>query len=277
MSKINSNQVPFGGYCRLVSFFAACLTSVTATGTEIDGLLEPHRTINISTVEPGLIRSLHVRQGDRVRAGDTVAKLDDSTYQVDLQLAEAKASSEGDLHLALAELRLRQARLDQLETLRGRGHATEQELDRARTEHSVAQARVTAQREQLHLHSLAADKARIHLQRRAILSPVDGLVTKIFARVGEYVSPMRPEVIAVVEVDPILAVFDVPAERLDQYKRGQEAVVRVNQATFKGQIESVSATIEAASHTVKLKVKLPNPQLKLRAGMRCLLTLDEPR
>jgi RND family efflux transporter MFP subunit len=243
---------------------------------EIEGLFEPNQTVNVCSVEAGLIKSLNLRVGDVVRSQAPIAQLDDEIHQVETQLATARANSKGEMEVALADLELRRARLAQLTALRLTGDATEEEFARAETELQLAQARVTAQEEQLHLHSLDAQKADINLQRRIIRAPFSGAVAAILARPGEYVSPVHPEIVTLVQVDPILAVFDLPRELLAGCERDKPVVVRLHDGrTVQGVVDSISILIDAASRTAELRVRIPNPHHELRSGDRCLLVIDK--
>ena len=84
-----------------------------AVAREIDGFTEPYRDIDVAAPEMGQIDRLEVREGDRVKAGQVLARLDDEVWKASLEVARAAMESAGRVEAAEAELRLCQETLGQ--------------------------------------------------------------------------------------------------------------------------------------------------------------------
>ena len=84
----------------------------------------------------------------------------------------------------------------------------------------------------------------------------------------------------VVQLDPLLVVFAVPADYVRQLSTGQTIELRVASLdeALSGEIEFVSPTADPQSGTTRVRVRVPNPQERIPCGSACRLILpDEPR
>lgn len=238
-----------------------------------EAFAEPYRTIQVATTDLGIVREVLVREGDSVEADQPLVKLDDELVKASLEIAKQNLASRGALNTAEAELRLQVARLAKLEPLARDGFARSDELERARSEKEVAAARVLTAQETLQVRQREFDKIQIELQRRTVKSPVQGVVSKLHREVGEFVAPTDPVLITVVQLDPLLATFSLKPAQASQLSVGLLVQVQFasQEQPVKGEIELVSPVTEARSGTVRVKVRIPNPQRACRSGDRCVL------
>ncbi len=265
---------------RLVQFTGLlCLAGGVrgAAAREIDGFTEPYRDIDVAAPEMGQIDHLEVREGDRVTAGQVLARLDDAVWRASLEVARAAMDSAGRVEAAEAELRLCQETLDKLSALHEREHATQQEVDRAVAQRDVAEARLKAAREELVVKTREYERADAQLKQRCVVSPVDGIVTQIYKEEGEFVSPSDAIVVRVVQLDPLLVVFSVPVTELEKLAVNSRVSVRVDSVDkpVEGTVEFVSPTADAQSGTTRVRVRIANPGEAIRSGANCHLMLSD--
>jgi RND family efflux transporter MFP subunit len=259
--------------------FAACLllacTAVLEAST-IESFTEPYRRIDISPAEPGIIATIDVREGDSVKPGQQLASLDCEALRISLEIAKASREARGRQQAAVAERDLRRARLEKLEQLRPRGHASGEEVERARADLEVAEANLLAIEEQRRIDELECAKAEALIERRIMRSPIDGVVTRVFRDEREFVTGSNPTVLTVVQLNPLRATFSVPTAQALKLQASQEIKLLFpeSQQQVKGKVELVSPVTEAESGTVRVKVLLDNSQNRLRSGVRCELELD---
>ena len=245
----------------------------TAQSTVVDGLTEAYRTVAVAASEPGLIMKVFVREGEVVRQGQPLVALDSDVHAAMLAIAKQAMESQGNLQSALADVALKKDRLTKFEALRAAEHAREEELERARAEMAIAEARLVAVREELELRRLEYEKAKVQLARRTVRSPIDGVVTKRFKDEGEYAAPNDPSLFTVVQLDRLLAVFSVPAPAAREFRVDQRTAVSFPglASPVEGTVEFVSPVTDAESGTVRVKVRIENPKQEYGSGERCTL------
>jgi RND family efflux transporter MFP subunit len=231
----------------------------------------------VASVETGILITIDVEEGERVRRDQPLARLDQEVIEASLRIADKQQQLRGQLDSAQAELRLRDDRLDKLQQLLQNHHASQEEVDRAAAESEIARARVLAAEEALEVKRLEYERIQAQLDRRLIRSPVDGIVKRVQKEIGEFVAPTDPVVLTIVKLDPLLATFAVPADQAGQLEVGQSVQIRMGpeKAPVGGTVKFISPVVDAQSSTVTVKVELPNPQGEYRSGERCVLVLTE--
>ena len=242
----------------------------------IEGFTEPYADVSLAASEMGTLASVSVAEGDQVEAGQFLASLDVRVLKASLAVAEASMKSKGLLKSAMADLSVKEDEFKKMDELRRRNHASEKELVRVIADLEVARARVQSVEEELEVKRLEYQRILAQLQQREIHSPISGIVVDVRKDPGEFVSPSDPVVIQVIQLDPLLVVFPVPAEHRDKITKGQHVPVKIGMATEPavGLVEYVSPTAEAGSGTVRVKVRIPNGNQQWHSGERSVLLLE---
>lgn len=248
---------------------------VSTSRSHIEGFTEPIRTVNVAAPESGLIERLHVRHGDRVKAGKTIAELERSVLQAQRSIANAKAESTA--RSDAAELRLQRAenRLRKLETLLKEGNGSVEEVAQAKLDRDLAKVEVASAADEAKINRLNLKRIDAELKRRAIRSPIDGVVTKLHHEAGEYISATDPAVVRIVQLDQLRVRFFPPTAVARRLRPGSTATVRFAESNrvVEGRVHSISPVTDASSATVRVDILLDNRNGKLRSGARCLLIL----
>ncbi len=239
----------------------------------IVGFTEPYKQIRVASPETGILERLHVNEGDVVEQGAPLATLDTDVHQALLDIAQAGRDARGRLDSAQAEVVMRADRLEKLKILLQRGHARQEEVARAATDLSIAQGNLLSVQEQQELKKMEYDKLVVQLERRTISAPLAGVITRILKQPGEFVAPNDPQVVQLVQLNPLTAVFMAERQAITRLSVGQKVDVEFVDAgrVVPGEIEFVSPTIDAESGTVKVKVMIANPTGELQSGERCAL------
>ncbi len=170
---------------------------------------------------------------------------------------------------------LRARRLELIQRLHRDDHAMPEELQRALADHDIAAGNVLSAQEQLVLKRLEYDKIMAQIERRSVRAPIDGVVTTLLKHEGELVAPHDPQLLVLVQLDPLLAEFAVPWSGAARLNVGDSVMVEFeeSQQRVDGSVEFISPLTDAESGTVSVKVRLDNPQGSLRSGDRCRLRL----
>ena len=244
--------------------------------SEIQGFTEPYKDIDVAAAEAGVIEAIDVKEGDRVKADQILVRMDSAVLEVTLKIARSVKQARGQLESATEELALQTKMFSKLEGLLERHHASSQEIERALTQRRIAQARLKAVREDLVIKTLEYERAVAQLERRRLRSPIDGIVTRIMKDRGESVLLSDPVLVKVVQLDPLLVIFLVPAEQARTLANDKSVDIRITDSqTAKGQIEFVSPTADPQSGLTRVRVRVPNPDERLPCGATCYLLLDD--
>jgi RND family efflux transporter MFP subunit len=238
----------------------------------VEGFLEPYKTIDVAASESGIIDVMEVIEGQTVKKGQALAQLDQDVHKAAVEIARRSADARGQLNGAQSELNLASSRLKKLQLLRQKDHATPEEINRAELDVATAEARLLIAKETLDIRSAEFERYRIQLERRTVRSPIDGIVMVVHRDVGEYVSPNEPVVASVVQLDPLIATFSIPVTTISGIEPRQKLSLQVSSTgqTIEGLVDYIAPVTNPQTGTVTVKVRVPNPNGKLRSGEKCL-------
>jgi RND family efflux transporter MFP subunit len=251
-----------------------CIRSAVAQ--TVESFTEPFRKVDIVPAEPGILRTLAVREGDKVKRDQRLGALDCEVQEIALEIARQNMEARGQLESSLAERDLRRTRLQRLQELHSSGHATQEEVDRAVADLRVAEANVQTVSEKLRTDELEFRRIAALIDRRILKSPIDGVVTRLYKDEADYVGANVSPVLTIMQLDPLRVTFSVPNSAGAALRPGQKVALALpeSEQNAVGQVEFVSPVSEAESGTMRVKVLLNNPQDKFRCGVRCVIDLD---
>jgi RND family efflux transporter MFP subunit len=221
------------------------------------GSLVARRESKIGTEVQGRISRVFVSEGDRVKEGDPLFEIDPDTYKVALRQASA------GLDVAKAERRQLEADLKRAHTLRRERVLSEQEIERLETSLAVAKAR-ERQAEQ------AVALARHNLERTLARAPYAGSIAARLADEGT-TALVQPQTIVVVlqETAELEAHAAIPESQLALVQVGDAALIHVEglPEPIRTEVTAVSDTIDPATRTYLVKMRVPNPSFRVKAGV----------
>jgi RND family efflux transporter MFP subunit len=258
------------------TWFPALLVATVhcQTSHAIEGFSHPYRSAQVAAFTSGVVKQWLVDEGDAVVAGQPLVKLDDHIHQALVAMAQAAVAAHGERALAESEQKLRKQRLDAIEQLAEKGHATPDELHRVESEWQVAAARVLAAQENHLMRELELEKLKSQLRLFTVVAPFTGVVTKIHRLAGEYVGPVDPAVCELAELTSLSARFLAPDESIGNLSSGDTVEVRfVASSTTVTGVATVSPYQDAETGMRSVHVKIENHEGNLAAGVRCRLLL----
>lgn len=225
-------------------------TQVGFTGT-----VEPQVSASLAFRLLGRVVSREVDVGDIVAKGATIAALDPSAQQLQVQGARADlASAQAQFANASASEERQKALLDSKNTPQAVYDAAVQARDSAQAAVEQAQAALAKAQEQLGYSQLFSD--------------FDGVVTAVGAEVGQVVSPGQT-IVTVARSDMREAVVDIPDQMTDLLQPGVEFAVALQAAptiTALGKVREVAPQSDAATRTRRVRLSLANPPQSFRLG-----------
>lgn len=254
------------------------------------GEINPESIVDISAHLPGKITRLAVREGDSVDKGQLLLELDQTQYRA--RVAEARANVESQRsQLALAQAQHEKAQLDlrRAGDLHTRGLSSDQDLDLARTQARVEEARWHAAEQNLQQAVAAMDAAEDDLEKCRYLAPMAGVVSRLNVEEGEIAitgTMNNPGTVLLSIAD--LSRMEVEAE-IDEtdvvdVTLGQKVVVKVDafpDTTFAATVTEIANTAvtrnqgtqeEVTNFTVKAVLTERAPTL--RPGMTATVEIE---
>ena len=216
-----------------------------ADGPTVTGSIQPERRADLRAEVSAMVMQVLHENGEAVRRGDLLVRLDDTA------LRDALASAESASRAAGQSLDQASRQLERLKTLRSSGMASAQSLDdaeqrrnNAQSDFEAAKARVVAARQQL--------------TRTEVRAPFDGLVSDRKASAGD-TAQIGKELLKV--IDPASMRFEglVSADQVGTVKTGQAVSYRANgygNQEFAGTVRRVSPTANSTTRQVEVIVDL---------------------
>ncbi len=256
----------------------------------------PYSTI-VPALAEGVVHEVLVLEGDRVDAGQVIARLIDRDAQLAVDSAEAQlAGLQGAKSKAEADIRAAEARLadvdDQLvrtRKLAATGGAPESQLAGLQFRHSALQEELAAAKavhlsaiSDVRMHEVACTEARLNLERMQIVSPISGVVMARFVEPGSRISmnsrqgssaaseSMGGAIARLYDPRSLQVRVDVPLADCAKVQVGSVAEVvteAVPDKVFRGAVTRVIHEANIQRNTVQVKVAIEDPVETLKPEM----------
>jgi membrane fusion protein (multidrug efflux system) len=231
--------------------------------------------IGAATVEAvpkvsGRLDDVTVRLGDRVRKGQTLAKVEDR--EIAEQVKQAQASFDvaaATIRQREADLRLAQTNLDRSKNLFDRQLIPKQTYDDTDARYQAAAAQLDLAKAQYQQAQARLDELKINLANTVISSPVSGFVGKRALDPGAWVTP-NSAFISVVDIGIVRLVANIVEKDLRRINAGMKADVAVDAYPgehFVGRIAHVAPVLDPATRTAQIEVEIENSSFRLKPGM----------
>lgn len=284
-----------------------------ATYLTLDGQIAPLQDSTLSFQQSGPIAAIYVNQGDRVGAGQLLAKIDDSTLraqlaQVQAQIAQASSQAQSSAlnvpitqqqtsqAAASAKAALANAKLtyDQDTQLFKQGYVSQSQLEQARAQYVAAQSQyntavanqgttgiqssnAAAAREAVRAAQAQANVLTTEIGQTALYAPFDGVVTARLTDPGAMASPGTP-VLRVSQINTVWVNVNVPDQDLAYVHSGTPVTFTASQLGsrgFTGTIATVNAVPTQGTLSYQARIRQPNPDAALRGGMLVSVTIEK--
>ena len=211
------------------------------------------REVRLAPLASGRLQRLLKDEGDSVRAGDTIAVLDqpglDAMIEQRRLLADAAATRTAEIRAAAADSQRLANDLARARVLRQQGIASPQEVERLQSAAAAAAARLQAVRGSVRESQAARAGAEVTKSIRdqlVVISPADGIVLTRFAERGEVIAAGVPVVSVGVVREPWVRAY-VGERFVARLRTGQEVRIRVDgypDTAFTGRISEIAPRAE---------------------------------
>jgi RND family efflux transporter MFP subunit len=317
--RINRDEDAPGGRPRLVWILAALLAlavlaaaawlwprgqrfdvqaaiAVTPAGTagaaailQATGYVTARREATVSTQITGTLTQVLIEEGDHVKVGQVLARLDDTAQRAGLAQAQAQLQA-AQAMLVQYQAQLEQARRDLVrnQDLVVRQLVSQQALETARTQVETLTAQVESQRRQVELAHAGVDGAQVQLGYTVVRAPFTGVIVAKAAQPGEIVSPIsagggftRTGVGTIVDMDSLEIEVDVNEAYINRVAPGQAAQAVLDAYpdwTIPAHVIAIIPTADRNKATVKVRIGIDqkDPRILPDMGVRVSF-LEESR
>jgi RND family efflux transporter MFP subunit len=241
----------------------------TALTVRSTGTLHARQSAVISAQVVGRIQQVLARQGDVVRAGQTLVVLDDATLKASVDQAQAAImAAENQQAAAQTNAELAASTLARYKQLQAQKSVSPQELDEISRRAEGSSAQVEAARAQVTAAKAQETGARAMLGYTRITAPFAGVVTARMADPGTLAAPGVP-LLQIDSAGPLELQTTVDESAIASVRLGIKFNVTVDSAPSfdpAGTVSEIVPAADPASHSFLVKIDLPtSPQL--RAGM----------
>ena len=227
-----------------------------AQGPVITGSIQPERRADLRAEVSAVVLQVLKENGEAVRAGDLLVRLDDTSIRDSLSSAEesARASTQA--------FEQAERQVQRLKTLQAQGMTSMQALEDAEVRRNNTQSDLAAARARV-------VSARQQLRRTEVRAPFEGMVSERRVSAGD-TAQVGKELVKV--IDPRSMRFEglVSADRMHEIRIGQDVSFRVNgypQVGFVGKVKRVDAAANATTRQVEVLVEFPDQNAPRVAGL----------
>ena len=245
------------------------------------GKIESVTTVKISSNLSGDLLQLFVKNGDPVKKGMVLARIDARPFQAQAKQALASAgAAKGDIANAQVDVDRYALELKRTKALADRGMSSTAELDLAKANSDGALARLASAKERYTSAVALYEQAETNLSRTELISPIDGNVIELSREIGERVRGSdfnEDTVMTVAALSNMQVKIEVGEHEVVFLKNGQRAELSVDALegqTFEGSVVEIAqkATIknpgtESEVTTFPVKVALDSRPPGVLPGM----------
>mgnify|MGYP000582285422 CR=1 FL=1 len=207
------------------------------------GSVAPNESAEMRAEVSGLVRGIFFEEGQAVKKGDVLVKIDDAEIRAQLAQAEAR-------------FQLTTLSLERAENLRKTQSTTQAEYDRARTEFASAKADLAV--------------LNLRMEKTEIKAPFDGIIGARSLSPGDYVNSQTP-ITTIDDLSRLKIEFQMPERFLFKVHPGTRITVasRSNESRqlVQGEVYFVGSVIDRATRSSAIKGLLESPPPSLKPGM----------
>jgi membrane fusion protein (multidrug efflux system) len=215
-------------------------TSTWKPGIQAVGTTRAQSGADLSVQAAGVVRTIGFAAGDKVKAGQLLIQLDDSTERADMASAQANIT-------------MNQRALERQTELRKSGYVAQAAWDQAKAQLDVSRA--------------AYARAAASADLKAIKAPFDGVVGIPQVNIGQYVQPGVP-LVTLQNLDELKIDFTVPEDVAAKLQPGQPVTFGINETDlhYSGRLNGIDPKVDVTTHLVSAQALLDNQNHQVLPG-----------
>jgi RND family efflux transporter MFP subunit len=267
--------------------------SAANTGASLldaSGYIVARRRATVSSKVTGKVMKVMLEEGQRVEAGEVIARLDDSNWKASLAQSNAQLQ-QAEANVASAQTAFDDAKpiFERSEKQKAAAVISAQSFDESHAQYNVARNNLLISQRGLESARAGVDVAQRNLDDTVIRAPFAGIVTEKSAQPGEMVSPIsagggftRTGIGTIVDMDSLEVEVDVSENFINRVRPQQPVTIKLNAYPdwdIPGSVIAMIPTADRAKATVKVRIaiKQKDPRIIPEMGARvAFLEENEP-
>jgi multidrug efflux system membrane fusion protein len=264
------------------------------------GNVEAYSTINVVAQVSGQLTLAGFQEGDFVKKGDLLFKIDPRPYEAAIQQAEANikrdqamlAQAQANLSRDMAQEKYAKSNAGRYRELQTEGIVSKDQTEQIQSNadaigQAVAadQAAIESARANIGASTAMLETAKVNLSYTTITSPINGRTGNLTVKQGNVVTGNLTSLISINEVEPIYVTFALPENHLAEVKtamaQGRQLEVYAtpqgdDSVKVQGKLTFIDNNVDVTTGTIKLKGTFGNQDRKLWPGefVRVILRLS---
>lgn len=216
--------------------------SVNCTG---ELAVDPQCVADVAPLMNGIIKNIYVREGDFIKAGTIVAGIE--TFEANNLVRDYKN--------ALADLRLAESEYVRQKKLSENGAGIAKNLEKAKIEFETAKSIADSYISQLRMTGINLDKIEAGQISENVKSPISGIVTAIYGRIGSESGFSQP-ILTVTDNSGIYALIKLYEKDINKIKKGMPVEISLTNGSdnMRGEVEEIIRSIDPESKTIDVRV-----------------------
>jgi RND family efflux transporter MFP subunit len=223
----------------------------------------PQTLSKVSAKIEGRIARVHVKEGDRVKAGALLFQLEESEPWARLLAAQTRVlAARAAVEAAQSQLEEVKRQAERQEILSKRGAAARAPAEDLRARAVTLEGELRAKESQVKVAQAEADTMRVSLEFMQIRAPITGVVISKPPSVGDLVGPSSGTVVELADFSSLVVEADVPEGRLHLARPGAPCEIILDafpDRRLRGQVLELGQRVNRAKATLVVKVKFVDP------------------
>ena len=246
------------------------------------GYIVPQRKASVASKGTGRLVYLGVEEGDKVKQGQIIARLEDNDVQAQMDQANANwAVAKAQLEQAEADFEKAQKEYDRNESFWKSKVITDSDFELVKAQYKSAVALVSSAKANVNAYEAAIKAAQVQIENTVIRAPFDGTVLTKNADVGEIVAPFaagansRGNVVTIADMGSLQLEADVSESNIERVKINQPCEIILDafpDRRYRGGVWKIVPTADRAKATILTKVKFLEIDNKVLPEMSAKVT-----
>jgi RND family efflux transporter MFP subunit len=251
--------------------------SQTFTLLNASGYVVAQRKAAVASKVTGRLVALNVEEGNRVRKGEVIARLENDDVRAARSQAEANLNaSRHNLEQAKAEMDDATITFQRNKTLMEPGYISKAEYDASEARYKRVVASVATAEAAVRAAVAALQNAQVAVEYTFIRAPFDAVVLTKNADIGDIVTPIgaaadaKAAVVTIADMDSLQVEVDVSESNLQMVKIGQPCEIQLDalpDSRFRGTVHMIVPTADRTKATVLVKVRFFDKDMRILPEM----------